>query len=94
MSYQGIEPTVLVLKPLTKQNNTKQKSYKAIETSRFDFYDLHKENIFLNNIDVSILDRRGEKYNDKCFHIVMICTRKEKTMLLLNNSVFREYNQI
>ena len=29
------------------------------------------------------------------FHIVVVCIRKEKkTVLLLNDSVFREYNQV
>ena len=36
-------------------------SYQGIETSRFDFNDLYKENIFFTNTDVSILDRREEK---------------------------------
>ena len=42
-----------------KQNNKKQKSYQAIETFCFGFYDLYKD--IFNNTDVSILDRRDEK---------------------------------
>ena len=49
------------LKPQTKQN--KQKSYQARETSCFGFHDSY----LFNNTDISISDRREEKYNDKCF---------------------------
>ena len=76
-----------------KQNN-KQKSYQAIETSHFGFYDLYKENIFFNNIDVSIL---GEKKNIMINVFPYRCDlykKRKNTMLLLNNSVFREYNPI
>ena len=68
-------------------------SYQGVETSRFGFYDLYKEIILFNNTDVSILGRTEEKIWRMFFHVVMICTRREKKMLL-NNSVFREYNQI
>ena len=44
-----------------KKKRKKQKSYQAIETYCFGFYDLYKENIFFNNTDVSILDRRKLK---------------------------------
>ena len=54
-------------------------SYQGVETSRFGFYDLYKENILFNNTDVSILGRTEEKIQWRMFfHIVMICTRKEK----------------
>ena len=43
-----------------KQNN-KEKSYQALETFHFDFYHLHKENIYFDNTDVSILDRIEDK---------------------------------
>ena len=53
--------------------------YQGVETSRFGFYDLYKENILFNKTDVSILGRTEEKIQWRMFfHIVMICTRKEK----------------
>ena len=63
MSHEGIETSCFL-------NDKKQKSYQAIETSHFSFYDLYKEKIFCNNTDVSILEEK-EKYNDKYFFIVM-----------------------
>ena len=57
-------------------------SYQGVETSRFGFYDLYKENILFNNTDVSILGRTEEKIQWRMFfHIVMICTRKEKNVI-------------
>ena len=68
-------------------------SYQAIETSRFGFYDLYKEKIFFNNTDVSIFDGKG-RYNDNVFPHGYDFYMKRKKTVLLNNSVFREYNQI
>ena len=51
-------------KSSTKKDNKKRKSYQVIEISSVGFYDLHNENIFFTSTDVSILDKREEKYND------------------------------
>ena len=55
-------------------------------------YDLYKEKIFFNNTDVWCFDlfiEEKEKYNDKCFSISLWFVQEKKTMLLLNDSVFR-----
>ena len=49
----------LVFEGINKEK--KQKSYQAIETFHFAFYDLYKEKIFFNNTYILILDRREEK---------------------------------
>ena len=72
----------MILKQQTKQNNKKQKSYQAIET------------LFFNNTDISIFEEKKNVMTNVFPHRYDLHKKRKKTMLLLNNPVFKKYNQI
>ena len=84
----------MILKQQTKQNNKKLKSYQAIETFYPGFCDLYKEEIFFNNTDISIFEEKKNVMTNVFPHRYDLHKKRKKTMLLLNNPVFKKYNQI
>ena len=65
-----------------------------METFRPGPYDLYKEETLFSNPDVTILEEKKNVMTNVFPHCYDLYKQRKKTMLLLNNPIFKKYNQI